>query len=421
MKINSSNEEKRERIGPRDGGGATVRSTTRTRGIGKKAPSGAGGHKFEWKDKTNDGTTYLWQALDPGDPLYSSGNEEDENYVLVSSCDTVNPSSTQKNNYAQSSTGKKLTTVAGSIKEVIGPKYALAEFKRRLIQSFDELYTSGDIYETERQISECECPEFAFEIVKRGVSKALDRKAHERELTSKLFAAAIADGLMSWQDAAKGFERLFEAMEDLILDVPKAEDIVADFLIRCVVDEVLPPAVLIDRVFTALGGRIVQKATRVLSRDHAGAKLERIWGPGDGRETSDLKIAVDQLLQEYLSALDLEEAARCVKELEAPQFGHEVVKRAITTALPLAQDKHDAISLLLKALATDDDTSPSLSKHQAKLGFNKLFQILPDLILDVPDAKRKLNAFLDRAKADFLLPPDYQPQINYAQGATTTN
>ena len=74
-----------ERVGGRNGaaGGSTVRVGQRTNA--KKAPTGSGGHKFEWKDKTNDGTTsYIPCALDAGDPMYSSGPEDDGNYVLVS-------------------------------------------------------------------------------------------------------------------------------------------------------------------------------------------------------------------------------------------------------------------------------------------------------------------------------------------------
>ena len=56
--------------------------------------------------------------------------------------------------------------------------------------------------------------------------------------------------------------------------------IVSDFLVRSVVDEALPPRYLGDRVFAALGGEVVTRARRLLSREHALSKLERIWGPG---------------------------------------------------------------------------------------------------------------------------------------------
>ncbi|KAH8046263.1 hypothetical protein JL720_16451 [Aureococcus anophagefferens] len=318
-----------ERVGGRGGaaGGSTVRVGQRTNS--KKAPTGSGGHKFEWKDKTNDGTTsYIPCALDDGDPMYNSGPEEDENYVLLS------------------------------------------------------------------------CPEFGFEVVKRGVSKAVDRRA----------ASCVSSLLLSprprcsSRDVAKGFERLFEAMDDLVLDAPRAPLVVGDFLVRCVVDEALPPAYLGDRVFVALGGDIVARARRLLSREHALSKFERIWGPGDGRESSELKKVVDMLLHEYLATKELPEAKRCVRELSAPRFGHEVVKRAVTLALPRSADDRTAISALLKALVVDPDQI--LSTTQAKLGFGRLAEALPDLTCDVPNAKALLDEFLAQAKADKVVVDD---------------
>ena len=84
---------------------------------------------------------------------------------------------------------------------------------------------------------------------------------------------------------------------------------------------------------------MVTRARRLLSREHALSKLERIWGPGDGRGRGELKHAVDDLVGEYLTSHDLTEATKCVRELAAPAFGHEVVKRAVTAALP----KDDAL------------------------------------------------------------------------------
>lgn len=42
----------------------------------------------------------------------------------------------------------------------------------------------------------------------------------------------------------KGFRNLLHSVEDLKLDVPSAEDDVALFLARAIVDDVLPPAFL---------------------------------------------------------------------------------------------------------------------------------------------------------------------------------
>ena len=108
----------------------------------------------------------------------------------------------------------------------------------------------------------------------------------------------------------KGFERLFEIVDEIEKDVPTARDMVAKFISRAVVDEVLPPSFLSDAVVCNLGGEIVEHAKRMLSRDHGGGLLDRSWGPGDGRPVADMKVALDQCLQEYLLSGDLPEAAR---------------------------------------------------------------------------------------------------------------
>lgn len=72
---------------------------------------------------------------------------------------------------------------------------------------------------------------------------------------------------------------------------------VANFLARAVVDEVLPPAYLSDQNNSRPGEIVIEKAISLLTREHSTARLERIWGPGDGRPVDDLKVAMDQLLQ----------------------------------------------------------------------------------------------------------------------------
>jgi len=97
--------------------------------------------------------------------------------------------------------------------------------------------------------------------------------------------------------------------------VPSANEYVCAFLARAVVDEVLPPSFLSDPLVRSIGGSVINDAMRLLSREHCSVRLERVWGPGDGRPVADLKIAMDQLLKEFLLSHELDEAAVCVKEV----------------------------------------------------------------------------------------------------------
>ncbi len=238
---------------------------------------------------------------------------------------------------------------------------------------------------------------------------SLDKGDRERELVSKLFSALFPD-ILSSNTIGKGFERLFEIADEIEKDAPAVKNIVSTYLARAVVDEVLPPSFLADSVVCNLGGEMVEHAKIMLSRDHAGAKLERSWGPGDGRPVEDMKVAVDQILQEYLLSGDLAEATRCLEEMRAPHFYHEIVKRAVINALDTDEAKQAQMSELLQALFAKEVLSP----QQATRGFNRLYLLLPDLVLDTPGAAHMLEQFTSRAKAAGILAATYQAPVTAA-------
>jgi programmed cell death protein 4 len=171
------------------------------------------------------------------------------------------------------------------------------------------------------------------------------------------------------------------------------------FLARAVVDEVLAPAYLSDLNNNRPGDVVVEKAVSLLSREHCNARLERVWGPGDGRPVEELKKDMDQLLQEYLLSRELDEAAICVKELGAPHFHHELVKRGVFNAMELdgvkAVDAPESLSNLdaMAALFGFLVSNAIVSEYQVKKGIDRLHKILPDITLDVPAAPQLLEAF----------------------------
>lgn len=180
---------------------------------------------------------------------------------------------------------------------------------------------------------------------------------------------------------------------------------VASFLARAVVDEVLPPKFLSDQNNSRPGDPVVEKAVSLLSREHCNARLEKVWGPGDGRPVAELKQEMDQLLQEYLMSRELDEAARCVKELEAPHFHHELVKRGVKIAMELdgnavqkngnGEEPHHELSNMdaMAALFGFLVRNAIVSEYQVTKGVARLHTLLPDLTLDVPAAPKLLQEF----------------------------
>jgi len=185
----------------------------------------------------------------------------------------------------------------------------------------------------------------------------------------------------------------------------------ASFVARAVVDEVLPPAYLSEQNNDRPGDIVIEKAVSLLSNEHCYARLERVWGPGDGRPVEELKEKMDQLLQEYLLSRELDEAARCVKELDAAHFHHELVKRGVFAAMerdgkdcavdPESLENIDAMLALFSFLVSN----VIISENQVAKGVSRLHKLLPDISLDVPTAPLLLEAFEKMATEKGCLSP----------------
>lgn len=205
----------------------------------------------------------------------------------------------------------------------------------------------------------------------------------------------------------QGFERVFEFVDDLEIDAPGAASTVAAFLARAVVDEVLPPSFLIDPTVVNLGGDVVEMTKRMLSRDHQHSRVEKIWGPGDGRPVDELKEAIDALLQEFLISGDLGEAERCVRELRVPHFHHELVKRAISLVVDKPEQQQLKISRLFHHLFAEE----VLSQEQLQMGLGKTHSKLPDLTMDAPCAPAVLDFFVQAAVEQGLVEPNFSVPV----------
>lgn len=371
----------------------------RENGVHKKSHNnkngmGGGGKKGQW-NVIDDGT--MDYDLDND---YDSADDDDDDFILVSEgveALTVNgkPDLSKVHSYYD----EELERI------VIGPAMILSEFKRQVCDILNEYFESEDLEEVEDRISELNSPEYHYEFVKRAISLSLDRKERERELVSRLLSE-LYPRMITSEHIAKGFERLFEMQEDLLLDIPSASKDLEAFLVRAVIDEILPPKFLSDPFIAGLGGDIVICARNLLSREHVGAKIQRVWGPGDGRPVDELKIAIDQLLEEYLISQNLDEASNCVKELAVEQFHHELVKRAVTCALDKTDSDRTAMSSLLAYLVATE----VVSEKQMSKGFDRLYGRIDDLCLDVPNAPKFLSAFVEQAQSDGCLPKDYTPK-----------
>lgn len=358
----------------------------------KKKQGGAG--KGKWRQDSMDGG-YDDEPLelDRNDPLYDD-DDLNSSYVLSSAPDAKSGKS--KSGY------DPIVSRA-----VLGPMLTLPEFKIRVTESLREYFDSGDADEFILSVKECRCKDYHSEVVKRAVSLSCDEGPRERELTSRLLTC-VHPGLLSDGEMEIGFDQLLDSLEDLEIDIPDAKSMIGTFLARAMVDEVLPPAFLSSKSFEE--NSVLDVAMKLLSREHCAARLEKVWGPGDGRPVEELKVVMDQLLKEYLLSRELDEAARCVRELNAPHFHHELVKRGVKIAMEEdganngAQTHSDPSVDAMAALFAFLVGNAIVSEFQVAKGVDRLKKSVEDLKLDVPEAPAILKEFEDMAIEKGCLP-----------------
>jgi len=365
----------------------TRKKSSTTEGTYDSRNKKQGGHgKGKWSTILDGSLDDYPEPIDINDPLYDETTEG--KYILSGGgADLVDE---QPSGYHESEG-----------KAIYGPMLTLPEFKIRLAESIREYFDSGDADEVIRSIDELKCRSFHPEVVKKAISLSLDEGPRERELISRLLTCLHPTPLDE-KDMEDGFELLLHGLEELTIDCPDAKSMVGSFLARAVVDEVLPPAYLSTQNNERPGDPVVEKAVSLLSREHCTARLERVWGPGDGRPVAELKSVLDQLLKEYLMSRELDEAARCVRELNAPHFHHELVKRGVTHAMetPDARDSLDAMSALISFLVKN----AIVSEYQVAKGVSRLNKLIPDLSLDIPAAGTMLAEFEGMVKEMGCLP-----------------
>ncbi|XP_058763328.1 MA3 DOMAIN-CONTAINING TRANSLATION REGULATORY FACTOR 1-like [Vicia villosa] len=272
----------------------------------------------------------------------------------------------------------------------------LDDFKKAVASLIDEYFSNGDVDLAASDLRELGSSEYYPYFIKRLVSMAMDRHDKEKEMASVLLSALYAD-VISPTQIRDGFFMLIESADDLAVDILDAVDILALFLARAVVDDILPPAFL-ARARKALpesskGVQVIQTAEKsYLSAPHHAELVERRWGGSTHITVEEVKKKIADLLREYADSGETVEACRCIRELGVAFFHHEVVKKALVLAMEIPSSE----PLLLKLLKEAAEEG-LISSSQMVKGFSRLAEGLDDLALDIPSAKALFQSFVPKA------------------------
>lgn len=316
---------------------------------------GAGGKGTWGKLLDTDGGSHI----DRNDPNYSSGEEP---YELVGSavCDPLD------------------------------------EYKKSVVSLVEEYFSTGDVDVAVSDLKELGSVEYHPYFIKRLVSMAMDRHDKEKEMASVLLSALYSDVISSAQ-ISQGFFMLLESADDLAVDILDLVDILALFIARAVVDDILPPA-FIARARKMLpesskGYQVLQTAEKsYLMAPHHAELVERRWGGSTHFTVEEVKKKIAELLREYVESGDTGEACRCIRQLGVSFFHHEVVKRALVLAMEIR-----TAELIILKLLKEAAEEGLISSSQMLKGFARLAESLDDLALDIPSAKTLFQSLVHQA------------------------
>eukprot|EP00118_Oscarella_pearsei_P024875 m.306995 g.306995 ORF g.306995 m.306995 type:complete len:449 (+) comp41802_c0_seq1:166-1512(+) len=280
----------------------------------------------------------------------------------------------------------------GYVMDTIEPELTESQFEKYVEPIVKEYFDHGDIFEVAESLAELNIISLRYKVPQLAVSIAMEQKADQRELTSRLLSDLYGEYVPP-EDMIKGFDCLVSDLDDLILDTPNAPEVLGSFIARAVADDCLPPIYITSHERKSkLAETAFKHADVLLRKSHGMMRLDTVWGIGGGRRP--VKVLVNKiklLLEEYLSSIDLKEAERCLLDLDVPHFHHELVYEAIVLVLERgleACSKH--IITLFKFFADSNVVTPD----QMKSGYLRVFSDLPDICLDVPDAQHVLEQFV---------------------------
>jgi programmed cell death protein 4 len=287
--------------------------------------------------------------------------------------------------------------------EAIEPLLTLDQLDVTVKPIIEEYLEHGNTSEVETLLSELNIGPNKHKVAKMAIMLAMDRHNAQREMTSRLISD-LYNGIFTQDDIAHCFDELLGSIDDIVLDTPDAHNLLGQFIARCVADDCLAPKFIGSykgKVNSEFVKAALEKAEVLLSMNHGIAHLDNIWGCGGGnRPVMLLSNKIVELLKEYINSGDLNEAQRCLLELEVPHFHHELVYQACDLAVEDSTERViDAMVQLLKHLTS----CVVLTPDQFEKGMKRMFADINDISVDVPSAGTLLDQITSKLHAVGIL------------------
>jgi len=287
----------------------------------------------------------------------------------------------------------------------IHPPLTDEEIEKHVSACISEYYEHGDSDEVVFQLSEFNFDKKQYQIIVIAVSLAMEHKSSHRELTSVLISD-LYNRILKMCDYEQGFKVLIKNLPDLVLDTPDAAVVLGNFIARAVADDCLPPCFvtkLKQSIIDPLQLQAIDQAASLLDSKFSMMKLDAIWGiTGGYRPVISLVSRIQLLLDEYISSGDIQEATRCLNELETPHLNHHLIYEAIIKALESM--KESTLNLISELFRYLYKIVAVITVDQLTIGFNQVYEEIEDIAIDIPLAYPILEKLV--AKCESFLPKD---------------
>eukprot|EP01071_Lankesteria_metandrocarpae_P005820 Lankesteria_metandrocarpae@DN4138_c0_g1_i1.p1 len=298
------------------------------------------------------------------------------------------------------------SAVADRLTELRSFKIGVADFEK-------DFFNSGQSEDVSRFLAEYPV-HLRHEFVKELIKTSLGKTDWEREMVSKVLSECYGEGgVFCSDDIQLAFTRLLGYIDDLLLDCPDATILLAKFVVRAVVDEMLPPVFMSQQKRLRIGGTngvevmdkiqgwLKDKKDRMLSQ-----QFRKIWTGTDPLrlEAREFKQDVRKAIFKYFDFHNVKETATTFNRMDlSPDQASEVVRKIMTCAM----ERKDCEVLAALELLTYLVEAGELRYDNVIQGFNQTYMSLGDLTIDIPNAASVLEQFRDETIKSKLLPQDY--------------
>ncbi|RDD42363.1 Programmed cell death protein 4 [Trichoplax sp. H2] len=268
------------------------------------------------------------------------------------------------------------------------PELTEEEFESNIPPILKDYLHHGDADELAGALAGLNVSTQKHKVVSFAINMAMDRKATERELVSQLISE-LYGSFISQKAMQRGFRDILNSLDDMILDIPGAAEMAGQFIARAVADDCLPPAFVNSNASSESGRFALKKAEILLKVKHGISRLDNIWGVGGARQSVEhLREKIILLIKEYFSSSDLEEI--------------------ITLTLEDGTDRTLNLTLkFLQSLAASNIVTP----NEVRQGYQRVFDSISDLALDIPYAPTMLEKFCVFCVQDDIIPESFVSKI----------